>query len=158
MSAEKHTNPWPAIAIVIIAAALFAPSLKGCAPQFHGLEIATWLGKLKVRPITPPKPIEPPKARCLVFGFDSCGGCKEQYKIIRRELVPHGWKFGPSPDADFETIDVYSADPRVGKFKPAAGWTCPALVIIDTNDRELARRVGPLKGADLRDWLQTYRK
>lgn len=135
-----------------------------CAP---GRESSTWradpIGKF-VRWLTwrtvndefKPKP--PPSARCLIFGFDSCGECRTLYRAIRRDLVPHGWKLGTTPDCDFESIDVKGADPRANKFKPAGGWNCPALVIVDANDRELARKVGAQKTDDLVAWLQSFRK
>jgi len=151
MTEQKPNNPWPLIAILVLAAVLFAPSLKGCVPSFHGLEFATWIGKLKVTPVPPPKPIEPPKTRCLIFGFSSCPACRDLHKTVRRMS---GWNVGNKLTDDIEDIDIYSNDHRVKKYKHSS---YPTLIIVDRNENEVARRTGAMDGQALATWIQSTR-
>lgn len=154
MTEQKPNNPWPIIAIIVIAAVLLWPSVKGCAPSFHGLEIGTWIGKVTVKPVVPPKPIDPPKTRCLVFGFSSCPACKTLHKTIRWKVVPQGWKLGPLPTDDIEEIDIYSNDRRIKKYKHSS---YPTLIIVDRDEKEVDRRTGAMSGEQLITWIQSTR-
>jgi len=151
MTDPKPNNPWPLIAIVVLAAVLFAPSLNGCVPSFHGIELSTWIGKLKVTPVPPPQPIEPPKTRCLIFGFSSCPACRDLHKTVRRM---NGWNVGNKPTDDIEEIDIYSNDRRVKKYKHSS---YPTLIIVDRNENEVARRTGAMDGQSLATWIQSTR-
>lgn len=148
---EKPNNPWPLIAMLVIAAVLFAPSLKGCVPGFHGFEIGTWIGKVTIKPVTPPKPVEPPKTRCLVFGFSSCPACKELHRTVRRM---NGWKVGPLPTDDIEEIDIYSNDRRIKKYRHSS---YPTLIIVDQSEKEVSRKTGAMSGQELAAWIQSTR-
>jgi len=150
MSDPKPNNPWPLIAILVLAAVLFAPSLNGCVPSFHGIEIGTWPFNVKIKPIIE-KPVEPPKTRCLIFGFSSCPACRDLHKTVRRMS---GWNVGPLPTDDIEEIDIYSIDRRVKKYKHSS---YPTLIIVDRNENEVARRTGAMDGQTLATWIQSTR-
>lgn len=158
-----NANPLKTLAAVALAAVaimlLVGPCTPGRAPTWRQDPIGKFVRWITWRTVNDEfKPAPAPAARCLIFGFDSCGDCRILYRDIRRDLVPHGWKIGTTPDCDFEKIDVKGSDPRANKFKPAGGWNCPTLVIVDANDRELTRKVGGLQTDDLVAWLQTFRK
>lgn len=150
---QKPNNPWPIIAMLVIAGLLFSPSLKGCVP---GLEIELpWpIGKVTFKPVAPSKPVEPPKTRCLIFGFSSCPACKQLERIIRREVIPHGWRYGPLSTDDIEEIDVRGNDRRLKKYKHSS---YPTLIIVDQNEIEVSRRTWPITGQELITWIQSTR-
>jgi thiol-disulfide isomerase/thioredoxin len=153
MTEQKPNNPWPYIALLMLAAWMFWPSLKGCSP---GLEIGLpWpIGKITLKPVTPPKPVEPPKTRCLVFGADWCGHCKTLHRTIRWQVVPKGWKLGANHTDDIEEINANSSDRRVKKFKPSK---LPTLVIVDQSENEVSRKTGALSAQELITWIQSTR-
>lgn len=151
---NKQTNWLPTLIAVVILGAMFAPSLGGCQ-KIGGWEIASWFGKVTVRPVAPPKPIDPPKSRCLIFGFDSCQACKTLHRTIRRELVPAGWRVGPDAIDDIEDIDIYSSSPKVAAYKHSS---YPTLIVVDQAGKELARKTGAIGGKELAEWIRSFRK
>lgn len=150
MTTQKPNNPWPIIAMLVIVAALFAPSLKGCVPSFRGIEIGTWPFNVKIKPIIE-TPVEPPKTRCLVFGFSSCPACRDLHRTLRRM---NGWKVGPLATDDIEEIDIYSNDRRIKKYKHSS---YPTLIIVDKSENEISRKTGAMSGQELAAWIQSTR-
>lgn len=136
------------LAIIVV---LSASSFKGCIPGFHGFEIGTLIGKVTVKPVTPPKPILPPKTRCLIFGFSSCPACRELHKTVRRM---NGWNVGSAPTDDIEEIDIYSNDRRVKKYRHSQ---YPTLIIVDQNENEVSRKTDAMSGQALAAWIQSTR-
>jgi glutaredoxin len=152
---QQPSNPWPYIALLMLVALLVWPSVKGCTP---GLEIGLpWpIGKITLKPVTPPKPVEPPKTRCLVFGSDSCKYCRQLARTIHWSVAPQGWKVGANNTDDIEEINANSSDRRVKKFKPTS---LPTLVIVDQSENEVARwtRGGIPTAQELITWIQSTR-
>ena len=153
MTEAKPNNPLPIIALLLLAGWLCVSSFKGCSPS---LEIGLpWpIGKVTLKPVAPPKPVEPPKTRCLVFGADWCGHCKTLHRTIRWQVVPKGWKLGADKTDDIEEINVDSSDRRVKLYRPSS---LPTLIIVDQSEKEVSRKTGAMSGQELITWIQSTR-
>jgi hypothetical protein len=148
MTEQKPNNPWPAVIFTIAALAFWL------WPTFHGWEVSTWFGKVILRPAPAPVVVQPPKTRCLVFGFSTCSGCKQLHRTIRWDVQPHGWKVGSAPTDDIEEIDIYSNDRRIKQYRHSS---YPTLIIVDQAEKEVSRREEPMTGPDLIAWIQSTR-
>lgn len=143
-----------AILVIGVACILWPLASGGCTQGRNGLEIASWLGKVKVKPLPPEPVLKPPVTRCLIFGYSGCPGCREQHRSIQRDLVPLGWRVGPAPTDDIEEIDIHGRDERINKYKHSS---YPTLIIVDQQGVELDRKTGPIPSNELLRWIHTSR-
>jgi hypothetical protein len=157
MTQPNQSNQTFLLLCVVCAALFLWPVVSGgCQRAQQGVEIASWIGKLKVKPLPPEPAPRVPTTRCLIFGFKACPACRDLERSIHRNLVPLGWKVGPLPTDDIEEIDIYSPDPRVAKYKHAS---YPTLILVDQQGTEIDRRVWPDRCAtnEIIKWIYTSR-
>lgn len=155
MTQQQNNSTVDKALLLIAALFLLFWATGGCQPihpLIGGLELSSWWGKVKVKPLPPPP--EPPSTRCLIFGYSTCKFCRELHRTIRWELEPKGWTVGPSP-ADIEEIDIYSSDVRIGRYKHSS---YPTLIIVDQKGKEVDRKTYAMKGPELIAWIQSSRK
>jgi len=152
---DKQSNGLP-ILIVLVALGLLAwPMLSGgCTPR--GLEISSWLGKVRLKPL-PPEPVvvvAPPATRCLVFSATWCKPCGQLKRNVAA-MARTGWRIGPLTTDDIEFIDVDGPDPRIKQYRHSS---VPTLVIVDQAGKEIARREDVQTADELGEWIRSTRK
>lgn len=139
------------LAFIAIAVLLFMP--RGCgAPGGFVVGLNRWL-KVTVEP-KPVVVIATPKTKCLIFGFDSCPGCKTLHRTTN-QMSRDGWRVGPALTDDIEHIDIKGRDERITKYRHSS---YPTLIIVDQSGKELARKEGALSAEVLAEWIRLTRK
>lgn len=153
--ANKTDQTFFALMLVLMVALFLWPVASGgCARVNNGMEIASWFGKLKVKPLPPEPVLIPPATRCLIFSATWCGTCRK-LKATVLPMARSGWRIGPLPTDDIEFIDVDGRDERISKYRHTS---VPTLVIVDSAGKEVARREGVQTADQLGEWIRSTRK
>jgi len=153
MPTAKPNNTWLILLVLLIGAWTLWPKVEAAPLSFWRNPIwfsLKWFAYQQTKDIVKPD-VQPPKTRCLIFGFSSCPACRELHKTVRRL---NGWKLGPLNTDDIEEIDIYSNDRRVSKYKHSS---YPTLIIVDRGENEVSRKTGAMSAKELIAWIQSTR-
>jgi hypothetical protein len=112
----------------------------------------------QIIPVSEPKPN--PRVRVLFFSGPGCAPCAVLKNRIKADLVPQGWTFAETSDADIQYCDL---DTEEGRAMGAIvglkeGDALPALFVVEPDGRPLARSVGACTAKELGRWLNEWRE